>query len=107
MCIRDRDVGDEQCEDQLQGHGDKGVLEGDDPVSYTHLSADHLGDDIAVSVEHGLQDVDGTAKVVQSAAVAIQSGVLDPQADACLLYTSVCPPARWNSTLTCTCCPVP
>ena len=25
-----QDVGDEQCEDQLQGHGDKGVLEGDD-----------------------------------------------------------------------------
>ena len=43
--------------------------------------ADHLGDDIAVSVEHGLQDVDGTAEVVQRAAVAIQSGVLDPQAD--------------------------
>ncbi len=45
--------------------------------------ADHLGDDVAVGVQHGLQDVDGTAKVVQRAAVAIQSGVLDPQADAC------------------------
>ena len=36
-----------------------------------HHSADHLGDDIAVSVEHGLQDVDGAAEVVQGVAVAI------------------------------------
>ena len=48
-----------------------------------HHSADHLGDDIAVSVEHGLQDVDGAAEVVQGVAVAIQRRLFDPQADAC------------------------
>ena len=46
-------------------------------------SADDLGQDVAVSVQHGLQDVDGTAEVVQRVLVALQSGVLDPQADAC------------------------
>ena len=45
--------------------------------------ADDLGQDVAVSVQHSLQDVDGTAEVVQRVLVALQSGVLDPQADAC------------------------
>src|SRR5699024_11818865 len=44
---------------------------------------DDLGDYVAVGVEHGLDDVDGAAEVVQSVAVALQGGVLDPQADAC------------------------
>ena len=48
-----------------------------------HDRADHLGDNVAVGVEHGLQDVDGAAKVVQRVLVTIQRGVLDPQADAC------------------------
>ena len=45
--------------------------------------ADDLGQNIRISVQHGLQDVDGTAEVVQRVLVALQSGVLDPQADAC------------------------
>jgi len=45
--------------------------------------ADDLGQNIAVGVEHGLQDVDGTAKVVQRVLIALEGGVLDPQADAC------------------------
>ena len=45
--------------------------------------ADDLGQNIRIGVQHGLQDVDGTAEVVQRVLIALQSGVLDPQADAC------------------------
>src|SRR5699024_2122310 len=50
---------------------------------------DHLGDHVAVGVDHGLDDVDGAAEVVQGVAVALQGGVLDPQADACKDLTVV------------------
>ena len=64
----------------LLGHGESDQGGADKSSILCDIVESLIG---ATFIQHGLQDVDGTAEVVQRVLVALQSGVLDPQADAC------------------------